>query len=590
MTRPSILFAVLASLATLAAATEPTMNQSFEELAARFVDEHPALSPVGATALGDHRFDAELDQVSIAARDRQRGFCQRYLAALGRIDRARLSRENQVDYQLLSHHLQSELWQLDELQEWAWNPVGYTQLTGGAIYSLMARDFAPLEKRLLSARARLEQFPRLLAQIRETLEPARVPAVHAETAIRQNRGVLSTIDAFVRPQLDKLTDDDRRALEAAIAQASESVEQHQTWLEKELLPNARGDFRVGPRLYDRKLAFALGGSLTRAEIRERAEFERERVRGEMYAIARRVLGPDQPGLPENPFPAEQQAAIARALQRANADVPPRDGVLDAARRSLELAGEFVRRRDLVSLPADPLDIIVMPEFQRGVSVAYCDAPGPLEVGQKTFYAVAPLPADWSDAQSASFLREYSLRSIHNLTIHEAMPGHFLQLAHANRHPRRLRALLSSGVFVEGWACYTEQLLSEEGFLDGDPLMRLVVLKWYLRSITNAILDQRLHVEGLDRESAMRLMTEGAFQEEREAAGKWTRAQLTSAQLATYFVGYQEHRDLRAAAKEAWGAGFTLKRYHDGVLSFGSPPTRYVRALLLDEAIPESPAE
>ncbi|MBC7819502.1 MAG: DUF885 domain-containing protein, partial [Planctomycetaceae bacterium] len=253
---------------------------------------------------------------------------------------------------------------------------------------------------------------------------------------------------------------------------------------------------------------------------------------------------------------------------------------------LEMTTEFVRKRDLVTIPPDSLDIFLMPEFQRGVSIAYCDSPGPLDVGQKTYYAVSPIPADWTEKQVGSFLREYNFRSIHDLTIHEAMPGHFLQLAHSNRSPRRLRALLSSGTFVEGWGVYSEQLMSEEGFLDRDPLMRLIALKWYLRGVANSILDQAIHVDGMNREDAMKLMVHDTFQEEREAALKWVRAQLTSTQLSTYFVGYQEHRDLRTAAEKSWADKFTLKRYHDGTLSFGSPPVRFVKALLLDEPIPE----
>jgi uncharacterized protein (DUF885 family) len=562
---------------------ENPMDVVFKRLADSYVDESPSLSPSGATTLGDHRFDRQLDEVSSAARQRQRDFCDRYLARLQKIDRRQLSRDNQVDYQLLEHSLKGDLWALDTLQEWAWNPIQYTQLTGGAIYGLMAREFAPVEERLASVTARLEQYPRLFAQIRETLDPARVPPVHAETAIKQNRGVLSIIDNMVRPHLEKLPEAGRVRLLKAIDATKDEVEKHQKWLEAELLPKARGDARLGKKLYDEKLAFTLAVGLTRAEIRERAEFELRRVRTEMYAIAR-GLQPDAK-LPESPTPEQQQQVIAAALEKAQADVPPRDGVVPAAQNSLKITTEFVRSRDLVTIPPDPLDIIVMPEFQRGVSVAYCDSPGPLEVGQKTFYAVAPLPTDWNDAQCASFLREYNLRSIHNLTVHEAMPGHFLQLAFANRSPDRLRSLLSSGVFIEGWAVYTEQMMSEEGFLDRDPLMRLVTLKWYLRVVANAILDQSVHVDGIRREEAMHLMMHDTFQEEREAAGKWTRAQVTSTQLSTYFVGYQEHRDLRNAVKSAWGDKFTLKRYHDATISFGSPPVRFVKALMLNEPIP-----
>jgi uncharacterized protein (DUF885 family) len=561
-----------------------TADQRFERLAARFLDELPALSPIAATALGDHRFDHEIDDLSVAGRDRRRGFFVRYQQELRQIDPRQLSRSHQVDYRLLAEEVERELWSLNRLQEWAWNPILATQLTGSAIYNLMAREFAPLEQRLLAVTARLEQFPRLYTQIRATLEPHRVPPVHAETALKQNRGVVNILEDQVRPRMGVLSAEDRGRLERAIALAAAEVEKHQSWLEQELVPRARGNPQLGAELYDQKLALTLGTRLTRQEIRDRAEFELKRVRAEMYQLARSVL--TDRAAPANPTPEIEQEVIAAALEKAYAEVPPRDGVVAAAYRSLELATAFVRERDLATIPPDPLEIILMPAFQRGVSVAYCDAPGPLEVGQKTFYAVAPLPEDWTDEQCASFLREYNLRSIHNLTVHEAMPGHFLQLAHANRNPNRLRALLSSGTFVEGWACYTEQMMSEEGFLDRDPLMRLITLKWYLRTISNALLDQAVHVDGIRREEAMRLMTRGAFQEEREAAGKWIRAQVTSAQLSTYFVGYQEHRDLRRAAEQAWGSDFSLKRYHDGVLAYGSPPVRFVRALLLNEPLPE----
>ena len=227
----------------------------------------------------------------------------------------------------------------------------------------------------------------------------------------------------------------------------------------------------------------------------------------------------------------------------------------------------------------------MPEFRQGVSLAYCDSPGPLEVGQKTFYAVSPVPAKWTEKQTESFLREYNLRSLDVLTIHEAMPGHFLQLAHANRYPGKLRHLFQSGVFVEGWAVYTEWMMCEEGFRDDDPLLKLVTLKWYLRDVTNALLDQAVHVDGISRYDAMQLMVEDAFQEEREAAGKWKRAQLTTAQLSTYFVGYLEQIEMRREAEKAWGDRFNLKTYHDRVLSYGSPPPQFVRALTLDQQIP-----
>ena len=305
--------------------------------------------------------------------------------------------------------------------------------------------------------------------------------------------------------MSKLKEADQQRLSQAIAVVEKAVDEHQKWMEDQLLPAAEGNPVLGKELFERKLRFNASAGLTRQEIRERAEFELRRCRNEMYAIARKVELSHDPksNLPEVPTKDQEQSTIAAALEKAYAQVPPRDGVVPAAKKSLQIATDFVRRQDLATIPDDPLEIIEMPEFQRGVAVAYCDSPGPLEVGLKTFYAVAPLPKDWSDAQCASFLREYNIRSIHNLTVHEAMPGHFLQIAQANRNPSRLRAVLSSGTFVEGWACYTEQMMSEQGFLDHDPLMRLITLKWYLRVVANAILDQSVHVDGIRREDAMR---------------------------------------------------------------------------------------
>ncbi|MDH5175575.1 MAG: DUF885 domain-containing protein [Gammaproteobacteria bacterium] len=561
-------------------------DQRFDALTRRYIDEFGRYSPVSATQLGDHRFDAELDDVSAAGRARTLAWTQGVLRELQAIDHARLSRANQVDAAMLDNQLRYAVWSEQKLRDWSWDPLVYTQLAGQAVYGLLARDFAPLPQRLASVAARLEKLPGLFEQMRASVVPERVPAIHAETAVKQNPGVLSLVDELVVPNLAQLPAADRARLERAIAGARAAVETHQKWLEGTLVPQAKGDFRIGRELYDEKLGFALMSPLTRTDIRRRAESEAITTRARMYEIARQVLAgrAGAPALPEQPTPEQQQTAIKAALELANAERTPRTGVVDYARQTLRETTDFVRARNFVTVPDEPLEIIVMPEFQRGVAVAYCDSPGPLDKGQRTFYAVSPIPEDWTDAQVDSFLREYNTRSIANLTIHEAMPGHYLQLAHSNRYPSTLRAMLGSGPFIEGWAVYTERVMQEQGFRGGDPLMQLVRLKWYLRSITNAIMDSAIHVDGMTRDEAMRLMLETGFQEEREAAGKWVRAQLSSAQLSTYFVGYQEHSDLRATAEQRAGGKFDLKAYHDQVLSYGSPPVRLVRALMFDEPI------
>jgi uncharacterized protein (DUF885 family) len=221
----------------------------------------------------------------------------------------------------------------------------------------------------------------------------------------------------------------------------------------------------------------------------------------------------------------------------------------------------------------------MPEFKRGVAIAYCDSPGPLEKNGKTFFAVAPTPKDWSKERKESFFREYNNYEIRDLTVHEAMPGHYLQLAHANefRAPTLVRAIFRSGTFIEGWAVYCEQMMAEQGY--GGPEVKMQQLKMRLRAIANAILDQSIHAGNMTEKKAMDLMIKETFQQEGEAVAKWKRARLTSAQLSTYFVGATEHLELRAAEQRKVGKDFNLKKYNDQVISFGSPPVKYVRELM-----------
>ncbi len=580
------LLAILLLIASVTNA-ETSTDVAFQNLADEYISDLTNFSPSFASYVGDHSADDELDQVDAAARTRTRTLLIEYIEALSALDTGNLSRANQIDAEILMNQLKSDLWSLDELQEWAWNPLYYINISGGAIYGLVARDYAPLPQRLKSATARLNQIARFLEQSRASIQPERVPKIHAETAISQNPGLSSIIDTMIIPSADVLSAEDRALLDTAVENAKNAVADHQTWLETVLLPKAAGEFRIGAARFDTKLAFALNSSLSRKEISARAEQEYQAVRNQMYEVAKTVYLKRNPytAFPDNPDEAYKQSIIRAALEEAYTKLPPRDGIVDVARQQLQQAIDFVVEKNIVTMPTEPVEIIIMPEFQRGVSVAYLDPPGPLDKDQPAFYAVAPLPADWTEEQIQSFLREYNIYSIQDLTIHEGVPGHYLQLALSNRYPSTLRAVLWSGPFVEGWGVYAEQMMISEGYLDNDPLMKLINLKWYLRGITNAIIDSAIHVDGMTRDAAMKLMVEGGFQEEREAAGKWVRAQLSSTQLSTYFVGYQEHIAMRAAVENAWGDEFTLRRYHDQALSYGSPPVRYVRALMLNEDIP-----
>jgi uncharacterized protein (DUF885 family) len=558
----------------------------FAALSKRYIDGLAQLSPTYATTLGNHAYDGALPDISAAGRAAAARFDRELLAELGQIDRATLSRDSQVDAALLDNALRYDLWQIETLQNWAWDAQIYNDIAGGALYGLAARDFAPWPDRLKSATARMEKLPALLAETRRQLVPARVPEVYAQTVSRQNGGVVEIAETMLAPHRDTLSKADQARFDRALAGLKTAVSEHQKWIDTVLVPQAKGDFRLGAALYDQKLRFALQSDLTRQDIKAKAEAAARDIRTEMYRISRTVLAgrSGAPALPDAPTADQQQAAIEAALELSYAKRPARTELMDKAKATLAEATAFVRAKDLVTVPDTPVKIITMPKFQQGFSVAYCDSPGALERNLDTFYAISPIPDEWSDAQATSFLREYNDYMIHDLSIHEAMPGHYLQIAHSNGNRSVLRAVLSSGSFVEGWAVYAEGMMMDAGYLDGDPLFKLTVLKMRLRSVTNSLLDIGIQTEGMTREQAMTLMTKGAFQQEREAAGKWVRASLSSTQLLSYFTGYAEHMALREEAKRRQGASFALKAYNDAVLSHGSPPAKYVGALMFDQPI------
>lgn len=584
LTRRSALMTggALVALAACSPATSPAApaaadrNAEFEGLAKTWLDELAQSSPTYATQLGDHRFDPELPDVSEAGRTARMVQVKATQTKLAAIDRAALSRENQVDAAMLAESLEAEVFRTEKLQDWAWDPLTYASSAGGSLYNLIAREFAPLPERLLSAAARMEKFAGMLAETRKQIVPERVPPIHAETYASQNAGAVSIIDDLILAQAKDLGAADKARLTAAADAAKAAIAEHQTWIETALVPAAKGDFRYGPELYDLQLRYAINSPTPRADLLTKARADADAIREEMFEICAKLVNA-KPG-------ADKLATIKAGMAIAAQDRPPRERLFADAAKTTEEATAFVRQKDFISLPDAPVKIIEMPKFQQGFSVAYCDSPGPLDRKLDTFYAISPIPAEWTAEQTRSFLSEYNAHMLYELSIHEAMPGHYLQIWHSNKNPSVTRAVLSSGAFVEGWACYAEDLMIEQGFGADNPLRRLTNLKMRLRSVTNAILDQGIHIENWDEATAMKFMTGEAFQEEREAAGKWTRARLSSGQLSTYFVGWGEHHALRKQAEASWGADFNLKKYHDTALSHGSPPARFVRQLMFNEPI------
>ncbi len=558
---------------TLSCSGPPPHDDRFVALAGSYIEEFLERYPEYATALGDHRYDGRLNDYTAAGVAAGLEWNKRYLEELAAIDPARLGAANAIDYEILRNHVEYSVWSSEVLREHEWNPMRYG--VGDALYSLLAREFAPLEERLQSLYQRLKAIPAVLSAARENLTDP--PKIHTETAIRQNDGAISllskSLDEFLAMAPGK-EEELAQAREAAI----QALQEHGRWMREELLPRSTRSFRIGEEKYRAKLAYTLHSDLSMEEILERALQRLAELQEELYSTALPLYREHRPDAAEDAL--ADRPAVIRAVLDMLADSHSTDSsIVEDAKQDLAEVTEFTRESRIVSVPDEPLQIIVMPEFRRGVSTAYCDSPGPLEENGETFYAISPTPQDWTPERKLSFYREYNDFMLQDLTVHEAIPGHYLQLAHSNslQAPTMVRSIFSSGTFIEGWAVYAEQVMVERGF--GGARFKMQQLKMLTRAVINAVLDQKIHAGSMAEQEAMDMMMGQGFQEDGEAAGKWIRAQLTSAQLSTYFVGITEHNDMRAAWIERNGPIQDWQAYHDKVLSFGSPPVRFVRGLL-----------
>jgi uncharacterized protein (DUF885 family) len=551
-------------------------DERFQKLAKDYIEGLLQANPEYATSLGDHRFDDKLTDYSDDAVAKELQRAKDFRQQLDQFsDLTKLSGPNKVDVRLLKDNIDNEIFGIEELKEREWNPLLYNESLANSIYLLVARDFAPAEQRIPNLRKRLEGIPAVIAQAKANLKHS--PKIHTETAIEQTQGAISLVREGLSPLLNQAPQV-AKDLGSIQEKTAKALEDYKAWLQKDLLPRSDGDFRLGADKFRKKLRFALASDLSMEEIMQRAQTDLAQTQKAIYETALPLYKKYFPNAGKATLGDKKKVTVA-VLDKLAEQHPDDNTIVGYAQKIVREATDFTKQHDLVTVPEKPLDVIVMPEFKRGQGIAYCDSPGPLEQNGKTFFAVEPTPKDWSAQRKESFFKEYNNYMCRDLTVHEAMPGHYLQLAHANefRAPTLVRAIFQSGTFVEGWAVYCEQMMAEQSY--GGPEVKMQQLKMRLRVICNAIIDQGIHAKNMSEKEAMDLMMKEGFQQEGEAVAKWKRARLSSAQLSTYFVGVAEHLDLREKAKARDGSAFNVKKYNDTVLSFGSPPVKYVRELM-----------
>ncbi|MCP5115019.1 MAG: DUF885 domain-containing protein, partial [bacterium] len=512
---------------------------------------------------------------------RERNFYRGLQAWLANeLDTGTLSADERADLAIIGDQIELALLELDRIQSYKHNPTLYVELLGAALFDPYVREYAPKPQRYGHIVARLEKAPALFGQAKANLVDA--PEIWTMVARQENDGTISLIDGPLREGApEELRDDYDKAAETALA----ALRSFNEFLDNDLAKRI-SDWRLGAEHYAPKFRYVLATDSTPEQVLADAEAEMKAVRDEMLKIA----GP----LHEKWFPEDESSelntVVAAVLGKIAEKHATPETYFDDAKRDLAEATDFVRTKRLLPLPGrDNLEVIPTPEFMRGIYSVGGFNPAPaLEPELGAYYWLTPIPADWPPERIASKLREYNYYGLKLLTIHEAMPGHYVQFEYANsiepQTRRLIRGVFGNGPYIEGWGIYSTEMLLDEGYLDNSPELRLTFLKQQLRMIANAILDVRMQTMGMTDEDAMSLMLDRAFQEQEEAEGKLRRAKLSSCQLPTYYVGWRDWHRLRRQYRAHKGEGFQLAEFHETTLNAGAVPVPVLAKLLMREAL------
>jgi uncharacterized protein (DUF885 family) len=553
-------------------------DAKLEEFFKAYLDASFSLRPMQATELGDHRFDSQLEDLTPAARARWLEQTRSTLAELPKkVDYQKLSRPAQIDYEILQHSLKRDDWLTENLHPFEEDPRVYNGYINDSVYLLLTQSTLPMETNVANCIARMALIPKIVAAARQNLKNP--PRAHTETAIRQNRGAIG----FYEHEIFDFAGKTRQvgALKEAAQTVAACLKDYQKFLENDLLPQANGEWRIGQEKFAQKLDLELDAGVNADQVMADAEAEFARVEREMYVIARQAWAKYFPGsvLPPDDE-AGRRMTIRKVLEAVSREhCRPQDLTREMKQR-VDRLKKFIAANDILRLPdPDHCQVIEMPEFKRGNSTAYMEAPAPLDPNGTGHLAVSPPPKDWDPQRVNSYLQEYNNHMLDILTIHEGYPGHSVQLEYMNRNPSLIRRVLQSGVYIEGWAVYTEQMMLDQGYGGEDLALRLNQLKFYLRAVGNTILDHKMHCSKMTDDEALEFLMQGCFQSEGEAKLKIIRSKQSSCQLSTYFVGRMAHYRLRQQIERETGDKFVLGRYHEAVLEPGALPVKYLPELV-----------
>jgi uncharacterized protein (DUF885 family) len=570
----------------------------FSKLEDQFVKASLALSPVNASQAGYHkhvdksgrtiRLDAQLDDVGAEGIAAQAKFYRQWR------DRFRkeapvssLNAEDAADYRLIDDQIALNLLEFDTIQNYKHNPTVYVELLGNGLFLPLSQEYDSKEARLSDVVSRIAQIPRFLGQAKSQLQDS--DPVFISTALDENDGNAGLLDSIGN---DVQSSPDIKARYEQVAPAAKkAVAEFSEWLKNDLGKRATDNrsWRLGPQWYAQKFHFVMETSIEPAQLLKDAEMRLTEVRAEMLQIALPLYKDMYPGQDDDsnlPAHERENKIITAVLDKISVEHPQRGELIEAVKADLDAIKQFIREKKIVALSSrENLKVIPTPEFMRGIySVAGFHNPPPLEPTAEAQYWVTPIDPKLPDAKAESKLREYNNYTLKWLTMHEALPGHYIQFEHADDvepvSRRLVRSLFGNGAYVEGWAEYICDVMTESGYLDNNPKFRLMRLKVSLRSMVNTILDIRMQTMNMSDQEALDLMMKDAFQTQAEAEGKLLRAKLSSTQLPTYFVGTRQWWALRKKYQAAKGSAFNMEEFHNRALDQGPLPLEYLETIIL----------
>lgn len=574
-------------------------SERLAKLSTQFLHESLQLSPVSASGAGYHTYtepttgklvhlDGDLDEMGTEDVAEQLKFYRHWRDRFHtQVPYKSLNAQDRADWILIDDGIASNLLELEKIQSYKHNPTVWVELIGNGLFLNISQEYAPKEQRMADAVSRIAQIARFVGQARQQLLDS--DPIYVKVAIEENAGNLGMIDDIGK-ELPP-TGPVRQRYDRFSPAAKKALNDFTQWLQTDLAnrPTNGRTWRYGKQWYDEKFRLTMEANVTPEQLLSDAESEMKSVRAEMLEIAtplHREMLPDHSDHADLAGIDRENKIIGEVLDHIGQEHPQRDQLMDYIKGDLQSIIDFIREKKIVGLSSrDNLKVIATPDFMRGVySVAGFHAPPPLDPNTEAQYWVTPIDPKTSEEKAESKLREYNNFTLHWLTIHEALPGHYIQFEHANSvEPpirRLLRAFYSNGCYVEGWAEYIAGVMMDEGYLDNDPRYRLIMKKIRLRVLANTILDIRMHTLNMTDDEAMELMTKQAFQTDAEAQGKLQRAKLSATQLPTYYVGIRGWNDLRAKYKKAKGTTFTNLEFHNRALDLGAVPLPLAGEILL----------